>query len=76
MELAWNIQPPSKEITEKERQENQQIQALNAQIARIMNTLPRNGGKRRRTFKRSSIVNTLPRNGGRRRRTIRRTSSA
>lgn len=52
MELAWDIKPHSKEMTEKERQENQQIRVLNSQIASIMSMLPRKGGNRRRTARR------------------------
>ena len=48
MDLSWNIQYPYSEITVQEQRENQQIRALNDQIARIMNTTPSSlGGKRR-----------------------------
>ena len=47
MDLSWNIQYPSSEITVQEQRENQQIRALNDQIARIMNTPSPLGGKRR-----------------------------
>lgn len=54
MELAWDINPPSKEITEQERRENQQIQMLNSQIASILGKSTKTGGKRRRrTVKRA-----------------------
>lgn len=48
MELAWDIKPPSKEITEQEQIENQQIQMLNSQIASIMGKSSKAGGNRRR----------------------------
>lgn len=55
MELAWAISPPSTQLTEQETRENEQIRAVNAQIARLMNTpLPRQGGKRRTRRRRTT----------------------
>ncbi len=52
MELAWAISPPSTQMTEQETRENEQIRALNAQIASFMNASPPPQGGKRRTRRR------------------------